>query len=75
VFDKDGDGKITKEELGVAMRSLGTGTDLYMLDEVDDDGLSLETCVGTIKLLRNVCIQRSVAYGIKHKKHRQRLCH
>mmetsp|Transcript_11199 Transcript_11199/g.20415 ORF Transcript_11199/g.20415 Transcript_11199/m.20415 type:complete len:162 (-) Transcript_11199:127-612(-) len=42
LFDKDGDGTITAEELGVVMRSLGrkpTMEDLKnMIAEVDDDG-------------------------------------
>merc|ERR550537_1984237 len=42
LFDKDGDGTITADELGVVMRSLGrnpTHEDLVtMVNEVDDDG-------------------------------------
>ncbi|KAK2950231.1 putative Calmodulin [Blattamonas nauphoetae] len=42
LFDKDGDGTITVEELGVVMRSLGqtpTRTELQdMINEVDTDG-------------------------------------
>lgn len=41
-FDKDGDGSITKEELGSVMRNLGQfarGEELQeMLKEVDSDG-------------------------------------
>lgn len=43
LFDKDGDGSITKEELGRVMRSLGqfarTEELQQMLQEVDVDGL------------------------------------
>ena len=42
LFDKDGDGRITAQELGVVMRSLGqdpTDDELRdMIQEVDDDG-------------------------------------
>jgi calmodulin len=42
LFDKDGDGCITKEELGTVMKSLGhnpTETELYdMINEIDEDG-------------------------------------
>lgn len=42
LFDKDGDGSITKDELGRVMRSLGQfarGEELQeMLKEVDSDG-------------------------------------
>ena len=42
LFDKDGDGSITKEELGSVMRSLGqfarTEELQQMLSEVDVDG-------------------------------------
>ncbi|CDW53538.1 Calmodulin [Trichuris trichiura] len=42
LFDKDGDGKITSQELGVVMRSLGqrpTESELRdMVNEVDEDG-------------------------------------
>mgnify|MGYP001481768784 CR=1 FL=1 len=43
LFDKDGDGTITVDELDVVMRSLGRKTDRAdlqrMIDEVDEDGL------------------------------------
>ncbi|KRY92187.1 Calmodulin, partial [Trichinella pseudospiralis] len=42
LFDKDGDGKITSQELGIVMRSLGqrpTESELRdMVNEVDEDG-------------------------------------
>lgn len=44
LFDKDGDGTITKEELGRVMRSLGQFARVEelqdMLQEVDSDGMS-----------------------------------
>ena len=44
MFDKDGDGTITSEELGVVMKSLGrdpTSSELNaMINEVDGDGQS-----------------------------------
>lgn len=58
VFDRDGNGFISKQELGVAMRSLG-----YMPNEVeleviiqrlDMDGISAHTnisCIGHISVL------------------------
>ena len=46
LFDKDGNGTISKEELGMVMRSIGrnpTGRELQdMIHEVDVDGLSIE---------------------------------
>lgn len=43
LFDKDGDGSITKEELGSVMRSLGQFARVEelqeMLSEIDADGL------------------------------------
>ncbi|XP_077296411.1 neo-calmodulin-like isoform X2 [Arctopsyche grandis] len=55
LFDKDGDGSITKEELGRVMRSLGQfarGEELQeMLQEVDSDGdgnVSFEEFVGIL---------------------------
>lgn len=45
LFDKDGDGTITKEELGRVMRSLGQFARVEelqdMLQEVDSDGMEL----------------------------------
>ncbi len=42
LFDKDGDGKVTSNELGVVMRSLGQrpteGELRDMVNEVDEDG-------------------------------------
>lgn len=47
LFDKDGDGTITKEELGRVMRSLGQFARVEelqdMLQEVDSDGEGLKT--------------------------------
>lgn len=43
LFDKDGDGTVSTNELGVVMRSLGqkpTDEELHaMINEVDEDGL------------------------------------
>lgn len=48
LFDKDGDGSITKEELGRVMRSLGqfarTEELQQMLQEVDVDGVCVCVC-------------------------------
>lgn len=49
LFDKDGDGSITKEELGRVMRSLGqfarTEELQQMLQEVDIDGKLFVKCM------------------------------
>lgn len=51
LFDKDGDGKITSQELGIVMRSLGqrpTEAELRdMVNEVDEDGMDT-ICTVTI---------------------------
>jgi len=39
LFDKDGTGTITTEELGTVMRSLGTGAELHKINELDANGL------------------------------------
>lgn len=45
LFDKDGDGTITTEELGIIMKSLGQNpTDIQLkniIDEVDADGMKM----------------------------------
>jgi len=47
LFDIDGDGKITNEELGTVMKSLGMDPSAdqlrEMIDEVDIDGQQLDT--------------------------------
>lgn len=49
LFDKDGDGTITKEELGRVMRSLGQfarAEELHtMLQEIDVDGKSISLLI------------------------------
>lgn len=61
LFDKDGDGSITKEELGRVMRSLGqfarTEELQQMLQEVDVDGKIFYS-----QMCLSVCAKFSVMY-------------
>lgn len=49
MFDRDGDGTITKEELGVVMESLGMNSNPGELDEmikeVDEDGMWMQSAI------------------------------
>lgn len=67
LFDKDGDGSITKEELGSVMRSLGQfarGEELQdMLQEIDMDGdgnVSFEEFVDILSNITGVTAETSV---------------
>lgn len=67
LFDKDGDGSITKEELGSVMRSLGQfarGEELQdMLQEIDMDGdgnVSFEEFVDILSSITDVTAETSV---------------
>ena len=55
MFDRDGDGTITSNELGVVMRSLGqspTEAELQdMINEVDQDGMSVSLIIYLVSYL------------------------
>lgn len=63
LFDKDGDGSITQEELGRVMRSLGQFAReeelQQMLHEVDIDGNYSEHCLDQINwhMQDNICLK------------------
>lgn len=54
LFDRNGDGKITSEELGTVMKSLGQNpTDKELADmirEVDIDGILMFKCLGPVSI-------------------------